>query len=181
MSLQRLLYRGRQFWSALRLHPAAPDLEQARLILGSDLFALFARMQPGEQVHSLRVLQQLLAQGETHPDLQVAALLHDVGKTRRKLHLWERTWVVLAETFLSSRARQWGNAHASDLARLPFWQQPLVVAEQHPAWGAEMVTAAGGTPLAVKLIRCHADKPARDQQSPEGQLLALLQFVDDNS
>jgi hypothetical protein len=80
MSLQRLAYRGRQFWLALRARPAAQDLEQARLILRRDLFALFTTMQPGEQVHSLHVLRQLLSQGEEHPDLLVAALLHDVGK-----------------------------------------------------------------------------------------------------
>ena len=181
MSLRRLLYRGRQFWLALRLHPAAPGLEQARLILGSDLFALFVRMQPGEQVHSLHMLEKLLAQGEKHSDLLVAALLHDVGKSRRKLRLWERAWIVLSRAIWGQRAAQWGSASVSDLASLPFWKQPLVVAEQHPGWGAEMVAAAGGTPLAVTLIRCHADKPANAQQSPEGRLLALLQFVDDNS
>jgi hypothetical protein len=69
---------------------------------------------------------------------------------------------------------QWGCVDAIDLARLPFWQQPLVVAEQHPAWGAELAAAAGGSFLAVALIRRHADKSARRQSDLEGQLLARL-------
>ena len=181
MSLQRLVYRGRQFWLALRARPAAQDLEQARIILGPDLFPLFTTMQPGEQVHSLQVLHRLQSQGEEHPDLLAAALLHDVGKSRRKLRLWERAWIVLARAFLAPQAHQWGCVDANDLACLPFWQQPLVVAEQHPAWGAEMVAAAGSPFLAVALIRRHADKSARRQSDLEGQLLARLQFVDDNS
>lgn len=181
MSPRRLIYRSRQLWLALRARPAEKDLEQARVMLGPDLFALFAKMQPGEQVHSLQVLQQLLSQGERHPDLLVAALLHDVGKSCRKLRLWERAWIVLAHAIWGLQAHQWGRVNASDLARLPFWQQPLVVAEQHPAWGAEMVAAAGGSPMAVVLIRCHAVKPVRPQQDLEDQLLARLQFVDDNN
>lgn len=181
MSLQRLLYRSRQFWLALRARPAIQDLEQARVVLGAELFSLFAGMQPGEQVHSLEVLRQLLAQGEKHPDLLVAALLHDVGKSRRKLRLWERAWIVLALAVLGPQAHQWGRENTIELARLPFWQQPLVIAEQHPTWGAEMVAAAGGAPLAVLLIRRHAERPANPRQDLEGQLLARLQFVDDNS
>lgn len=181
MSLQQALYRGRQFWQALRARPGTQDLEQVRVILGPDLFALFAALQPSEQVHSLQVLQQLQSQGEEHPDLLVAALLHDVGKSRRKLRLWERAWIVLILAISRPQAHLWGSANASDLAHLPFWQQPLVVAEQHPAWGAEMVAAAGGSPLAVALIRHHADRPARRQQDFEGQLLARLQIVDDNN
>jgi hypothetical protein len=181
MSLRRLVYRVWQFWLALRLRPAARDLERARAILGPDLYALFIRMQPGEQVHSLHMLDKLLAQGEGHPDLLVAALLHDVGKIRYKLHLWERAWIVLARVIFGSRARQWGSINVNDFSSLPFWHLPLIVAEQHPAWGGEMVAEAGGTPLTVKLIRCHADKLDNERQSPEGRLLALLQFVDDNS
>ena len=181
MSLQRLVYRGRQFWLDLRARPAAQDLEQARSILGPNLFALFTTMQPGEQVHSLQVLHRLLSQGEEHPDLLAAALLHDVGKSLRKLRLWERAWIVLAQAVWGQQARQWGCVNANDLACLPFWQQPLVVAEQHPAWGAEMVAEAGGLPLAVMLIRCHADKSSSALPGPDGQLLARLQLVDDNS
>lgn len=181
MNLQRLFYRGRQFWLALHHRPAARELEQAHRILGPELFALFLQMQPGEQVHSIRVMQQLVTQGESHPDLLTAALLHDVGKIRRKLRLWERVWIVLVRFIGGSRSRRWGRPMDGDLSHLPFWKQPLVVAEQHPAWGADMVAAAGGSPVTVWLIRFHAANLADVEPVQEVRLLALLQIVDDNS
>jgi predicted hydrolase (HD superfamily) len=52
---------------------------------------------------------------------------------------------------------------------------------QHPAWGAELVAAAGGSPRAVELIRRHAD-PVRPPFAGEtDRLLAALQAVDDSS
>ena len=50
------------------------------------------------------VLRAVLAQGaHTPPDLAVAALLHDVGKTRYPLALWQKTLAVLVRTFAPVR------------------------------------------------------------------------------
>jgi hypothetical protein len=108
-------------------------------------------------------------------------LLHDLGKCRHFLQPWERVWIVLALAFLGHRARRWGQVVVNDLKRLPFWQLPLVVAEQHPAWGAEMVAQAGGSPLAVALIRHHQDETPNTLLASQERLLARLQAVDDNS
>jgi hypothetical protein len=67
-------------------------------------------MQESEQAHALRVLHALLEQGEEHPDLSVAALLHDVGKSRFPLKLWERVLIVLGQAFFPERAARWGAA-----------------------------------------------------------------------
>jgi predicted HD phosphohydrolase len=92
------VYRARQFARYLRgarLDPA--EQEQVRARLGPRLAELFARMSPGEQAHSLRVAQTLLARGETTPDLLAAALLHDVGKTRAPVSLPGRVLAVLGQ------------------------------------------------------------------------------------
>ena len=116
MNANRILYRTRQFWQALgasltlgaSLAPEDRDLVQALLTPGQ--IALFEGMQESEQAHALRVLHALLEQGEEHPDLSVAALLHDVGKSRFPLKLWERILIVLGQAFFPERAARWGAA-----------------------------------------------------------------------
>ncbi len=76
----RPLYRVRQFWRALHARPTAQELAAAQGVLTPQQYALFCRMQPSEQAHSLGVLRQLHAQALPPQDLQVAALLHDAGK-----------------------------------------------------------------------------------------------------
>ena len=178
MSLKRFLYRGGQFWR----HTRGTVVEQAavRNVLTPKQMALFLRMQKGEQAHSLEVLRRLSRQGETDPDLQVAALLHDIGKIRFPLRLWERVWIVLARKALPGRFQKWG-ASQGELSGLPWWQRACAVAEQHPAWGAELAQSVGCSKRTVALIRRHQDKGPFDLQDGEDRLLARLQAVDDQS
>jgi hypothetical protein len=139
---------------------------------------LFYQMQPGEQAHSLEIYEQLLAQGETSPDLLAAALLHDVGKTRYPLQSWERAEIVIAKKLLPKRARQWG------LGTPAGWKRPFVVAERHPEWGADMAAQAGASEMTVQLVLRHQDKinPApfnHGEARPEEILLYRLQLLDD--
>jgi hypothetical protein len=171
-ALMRVLYRARQFWTNLAGKPPAAGLAQARQLLGPDLYVLFRQMQPGEQAHSIQVFLDLKAGGADDPDLLVAALLHDVGKARFRLHLWERVLVVLGKGFFPNRWQKWGQGEARG------WKRAFVIAAQHPAWGAEMAASAGALPGAVRLIRCHQD--ALPQPVPESdRQLALLQRCDD--
>lgn len=180
----RLLYRTRQFWMALRPAASNADLENVAHFLNTAELALFQGMQPGEQSHSQRVLQALLERGERDKDLCVAALLHDVGKTRYPLHLWERVWIVLAQAACPDCVQRWGTEMDGQLEKAAWWQKAFVVAAQHPRWGAEMADEAGVSPLAVNLIRRHQEKltpPARRELTHEETLLLILQSVDDLS
>jgi hypothetical protein len=183
----RLAYRMRQFWQALRASPGEKDLADARLLLGESLFTLFRRMQPSEQAHSLNVYRHLVDQGLTNRDLLVAALLHDVGKSRYPLNAWERTLIVLGQRFLPSKSRAWGEPWSG---RQPpelsaGWRKPFIVAAQHPIWGAQMADQAGAPPLAVRLIRRHQDHiPAEGdtgRRTIEDLLLLDLQSIDENN
>ncbi|MBU0511191.1 MAG: HD domain-containing protein [Chloroflexi bacterium] len=177
MNASHIRYRVRQFWIALgatRLNTS--DLEPARAMLTTKQMALFTRLQASEQIHGLRVLQMLRAQGESHPDLMAAALLHDVGKCRLPLRLWERVLIVLGRRFFPERVKRWGNGTPRG------WRRPFVVAEWHPRWGAEMAREAGTSPLVVYLIREHqTDLPAEALDSLEGHLLSLLQKADNQN
>jgi hypothetical protein len=180
MNAARVFYRTRQFWLALWTHPAALDLTPARAVLTPALAALFARLQPSEQAHSLAVLRKLQAQDETHPDLLAAALLHDVGKSCAPLQAWERVMVVLARALVPGLARRWGQVEARHIWRQYAWRRPFIVAEQHPAWGAELAAQAGASARLQALIRRHQDPPGASD-SLEDDLLRRLQSADDES
>lgn len=176
----RIRYRVSQFWKALFISPTQEQLAQARLVLSPALYELFLKMQPGEQAHSLDIFERLLTQGETNPDLLTAALLHDVGKIRHPLQVWERALVVMGNALFPGKVRQWGMAQPTG------WKRAFVVAEHHAAWGAEIVAGAGAAPAMIEIIRCHQDKlpalPLSDQSPPlDENLLYRLQILDDES
>lgn len=175
----RPLYRVRQFWLALHARPSAQDLALVQAVLSPQQFALFSQMQPSEQAHSLGVLQQLHQHAHPPHDLQVAALLHDAGKSRMPLRLWERIWIVLAGAFAPAWAQRWGSQPVHD--KKPSWQRSLAVAWQHPEWGAQLAEQAGVSPLAVAIIRRHQQKMIAANGSVEEDLLLRLQAVDDRN
>jgi hypothetical protein len=178
MNAARLLYRTRQFWQALRSPLSFEDSEIVQTILTPLQVELFRQMQVSEQAHGLRVLRSLLAQGETQGDLLVAALLHDVGKNRVRLRLWERVAIVLVKAVCPGCAQRWGKGPAAG------WRRAFVVSARHPDWGAEMAASAGASPLTVALIRRHQeDRPGLEGSmgSLEDRLLLKLVAVDDES
>jgi hypothetical protein len=166
---QRRLNQGLR---ALIAFVRPPDLAEAREVLGPRLTPLFRQMRLSEQNHCLRVMHTLRAQGCNHPDLLVAALLHDVGKTRYPLTLFGRTLPVLVKAVAPRLARRLSQGEPCGLRR------PFVVVERHPQWGAEMLAEAGASPLAVTLTRRHQEHLSHPPQSEEDRLLLLLQAAD---
>ncbi len=169
MSVQTRLLQGLR---ALGTWLRPVDDALAQTVLAPPLFDLYQRMRRSERQHSLRVLHMLLDAGQTDPDLLAAALLHDVGKIRTRFFLPEKVLVVLVKAISPNTYRRWGSGSAGG------WRRPFAVSVQHPAWGAEMVAAAGGSPLAVDLIRRHQDSPSDPPQTDSDQLLLTLQAVD---
>jgi hypothetical protein len=178
MNAARFIYRTRQFWQALNPTPAVEDLELVQSILTPAQLALFKRLQASEQAHSLRAWRALRAQGESNPDLQVAALLHDVGKSRFPLKIGERILIVLVKAFCPGCAKRWGAGPAAG------WRRAFVIAAQHPAWGADLAAAAGVSDRAAALIRRHQETFSTAEgvsSTLEERLLRKLQAVDDES
>ena len=174
----RLRYRARQFWQALVTRPRPGELVKAEAVLSPFQMVLFSGMQPSEQAHALRMLEALQAQGETDPDLLVAALLHDAGKQRCPLRLWERVVIVLVQAASPSLVRRWGEPSASGCRG---WRKPFSVAAQHAEWGAVLSLEAGASALTAALIRRHPQPAPADSTLREDSLLRRLQAVDDNS
>jgi len=170
-----VFYRARQFWQALTATPAAEDLDRASQVLSPQLMASFLNQTASDQVHSLTVFIHLCDQGERSPDLLSAALLHDIGKSRFPLRIWERVVVVIGQaipirqTTLLSQSEPRG------------WKRPFAVAGGHATWGAEMAEAGGASPLTVELIRRHHDPVAASPVYPAERLLRQLQIFDHQS
>lgn len=185
-------YRARQFWAAMRATPDPANLQMAQTFLTARQLKLFESMQPSEQAHSLQVFKQLYDQAvqdpaqmeKDYPDLLVAALLHDVGKSCQPLHLWERVLIVLGRAFFPRQARQWGQprvaVEAGTRGKQPWleWRRPFIIAEQHPRWGAELAADAGASPLAISLILHHQQEITAPPTTLEERFLLKLQSVD---
>ncbi len=174
MKIKKVFYRPRQFWLAIRAPTPTPgQIAAAQELLNPSQMSLFTQMQASEQAHSLQVMKTLQEQGETHPDLMIAALLHDVGKIRYPLRLWERVLIVLGGKLVPKLAQMWGNGIPRG------WRRPFAVAAQHPFWGAELALEAGTPPLAASLIRRHQDiLPMRHPNTLEDRLLSALKMAD---
>lgn len=168
-----LVYRLRQGTRALLAFSRPIDDDLARQYLSPPLFALFGRLQRSEQAHSLNVLRSILAQGDAPPELVAAALLHDCGKVRWQLRIWQKTLAVLVRKGAPTLFRRWCSGDARN-----FWARPFVVSEHHPAWSGELLAEAGAPEAVVWLGMHHADPPEHWHGHPYENLLRRLQAAD---
>jgi hypothetical protein len=169
------LMRMRQGLRALFAFSLPVDRDLAAEYLSPDLLALFDALNRGERYHSLNVLRQVLADGPTPRELAIAALLHDAGKSRYSMNVWQKTLSVLVKKLLPGAYARWS---AADPAVHP-WARPYVVREQHPAWSAALARAAGAPEAAVWLIEHHAEPASQWEGHPLVPLLRRLQASDD--
>lgn len=172
----RWVYRIRQFGWAITARIREEDRALVARILPPEAQALFWRMAPGDQRHSLAVLRTLMAWGETHPALLKAALLHDVGKAAAPLTPWERALIVLGEAVGIQPDR-------SGCFRWPIlrcWMNRVRRYRAHPEIGAAWAMEVGCDPLTVALIRRHQDAlgPPGPEEDLETRLLRRLQQAD---
>lgn len=167
--------RLRQGVRAVFAFAQTPDYALAEQFLSPEQRDLFLRLKRSEQLHSLRVLRDVLAQEpDTPDDLALAALLHDTGKTRYPMGVWQKTLAVLTRKFAPTVYARWSRCDAKD--PLP---RGCVVAENHPAWSAELVAATGASQRALWLIEHHADPAERWSDNPHFHLLKRLKQADD--
>ena len=143
------VYRLRQGMARIAARWRPPDVSPAAELLDPAAMALFTSMSSADQGHALAVLHRLRSEGDCSPDLEVAALLHDTGKTSGGLTLPYRTAIVLLERFWPEMLRR-----LCDQAE-GTWREPFAVDALHPAIGAERCERAGCSQRTVALVCQH--------------------------
>lgn len=135
----------------------------------------FHRMSRAEQLHSLNVLRAVLQQADETPHaLAVAALLHDVGKSRYHLAVWQKTLSVLVKAFLPPLF-----TYLSRDETINLWRAPFTVRKYHPKWSGQILRECSSSDVAVWLAEHHQDTHDIHQSHPHYPLLIRLQHADD--
>lgn len=169
-----LSYRLRQGMRALFAFSQQVDYTLAASALTPPQLALFRQMSRGEQLHSLNVLRTILEQeSHTPDDLAAAALLHDVGKSRYRLSIAQKSLAIIVHKALPGLYRSLSRGDTLNL-----WRAPFIVRQQHPRWGAEMLRQTHTAERVLWLVEHHQDAAAKWQNHPHYELLRRLQRAD---
>lgn len=151
------------------------DYDLAERYLETEQMTLFQSMAKSEQLHSLNVLRDVLKQETQTPhDLAVVALLHDCGKSRKHLAVWQKMLSVLVKKIFPA----WDKKLSED-GELSFWRAPFMVRRHHPRWGAELLRDSNVSECVIWLVEHHADTADSWQGHPYYDLLIRLQGADD--
>lgn len=166
-------YTRKRLLQGLRgLNPtrAGADVDRGLLeLLTAEQRARFEAMPAFDQQHLCRVANHLKAQGVTDPDVLIAGLLHDIGKSdgRTEVQLTDRVGKVLLKRISPGTLKK----AASDY---PQGRYPgLALTMLHPHLGADLAQQLGCSERTCWLIRHHeADSDLGDSD------LAQLQAAD---
>ena len=172
--MKQLSRRLAQGLRALLAFAMSPDLALAQKYLSDCEFAAFQAMSRSEQLHSLKVLRAVLAAEPDAPSvLTAAALLHDVGKSRRRLAVWQKTLAVLVQSLAPGLSQQLSHEESPSAWRIPF-----IVRQHHPKWGGEILRACGSNAELIWLVEHHQAEANAHRAHPAVTMLRRLKAAD---
>ena len=175
--MKQAVHRFEQGIRALLAFARSPDLDLAKQYLSGCEFKAFLSMSRSEQLHSLAVLRIILSADAAAPNaLTAAALLHDVGKSRFHLAVWQKTLSVLVKTFVPPL-----NRVLSRDEQATFWRAPFTVRQHHPKWSGEILRNCGSDPTVIWLAERHQEDADLHREHPRYALLIRLQRADSAS
>lgn len=170
-------HRLAQGLRALLAFARAPDLALARRYLSPCELAAFMRMSQADQLHSLNVLRLVLGADPLAPAvLAAAALLHDVGKSRCHLAVWQKTLTVILGRLSPGLGRELGAKES-----LNRWRAPFVVSRRHPRWSGEILRECGSDAAVIWLAENHHEGAEHFRDHSYFVLLLALQAADSSS
>ncbi len=175
--MKALRHRLGQGLRALLAFATRPDLDLAQQYLSACEFRAFCQLARAEQLHSLTVLRRALAADPAAPPaLTAAALLHDVGKARYRLAVWQKTAAVLIQAGAPALSRR-----LSQGERLTVWRAPFIVGARHAKWSGETLRACGSDAAVVWLVERHQEEAAAFRGHALYELLLRLQEADNGN
>lgn len=134
---------------------------EAKSLLNRREQQLFERMPPYDQVHSIDVFREIRAVNPEGIDLQVAGLLHDVGKGLPSLA--HRVAFVLVVSIWPKKIASWAT-----MPRKTF-RGSLWAMSNQAEYGAQFLEAAGSRPRVTEIVRKQGSS-----QDPDAALLTRI-------
>ncbi len=175
--MKQISRRLAQGLRALLAFAMSPDLALARKHLTGCEYAAFSALSRSEQLHSLNVLRAVLDSQPSAPRaLRAAALLHDVGKSRRRLAVWQKTLAVLMQSFAPALSQRLSRDESPGA-----WRNPFIVRRRHPQWGGEILRKCGSDSELIWLVEHHQAEASEMRKHPGYALLKCLQAADNAS
>ena len=147
------VYRVRQGLSNLTARPRPEDEALAARYLSPAELRLFRRLEPADRKHSVSVLGSLDRMGVADSCILKAALLHDVGKSRRRISVFHRTLAVILRALFGEIP-----SFFTWVGREAFWM-PFYVLENHARLSAAMLVKAGCEERVWRLAELHHVDP----------------------
>ncbi len=158
--LTRWRYRTGQFLRGFRTAVDPEDARTIRGLLSPAELHLFLSMRPRDRRHAVETMRHVdrIAgehAAEASAELQIAGLLHDVGKG--PLHVHDRVLYVILRAASPTLVDRFARAEGAR------WRVALWRLRHHASVGAAQLQAIGSAPRVVQLTAVHhLDDPPRD-------------------
>lgn len=92
-----MINRIRQFFLCLFLNFNSDDMDYINEKLNNDIKPVFLKLSDYEKKHSILVAQAVEKEFMNDPDLILAALLHDIGKSKYHINIFQKSLFVLLD------------------------------------------------------------------------------------
>lgn len=165
------LYRVKQFmWGFTSLFKEI-DYNYVSKFLNEDELKIFNKLKHNDKHHCIRVCKDSIKmRNDLNIDVDIfklgkAALLHDVGKSRKHLSLIEKSIVVLLDKTTNGKIKRYNNIKQIDIYY------------NHPKIGLEMLKRFDYDKEFLQVVRYHHNK----EKVKDNKILNIISICDDKN